>query len=81
MAWFPVREPAILSEMRICFSAGHPYPGKLQGKAIPALHDNLVLGLAEAGHTVFYHLPAEPALPLPGSLIRPASVLMLISCT
>lgn len=69
MARFPVPGPAILSHMRICFSAHHHYPGKLGGKAIPALHDNLVLGLAEAGHTVFYHLPAEPALPLPAGIL------------
>ncbi len=51
--------------MRICISSDHRYPGKLYGKSPHIVHDNLVKGLAEMGHDVFYRLLEEPEVPLP----------------
>jgi glycosyltransferase involved in cell wall biosynthesis len=60
--------------MRICLSVDHVYPGKLRAKAAPAVHDNLALGLAEAGHEVFYNLAQKPEVPLPEGVVYTPAV-------
>ena len=51
--------------MKISFSSYHKYPGRLHGVASHAVHDNLVKGLAELGHEVWYHLKERPEAGLP----------------
>lgn len=50
--------------MKIYFSSYHKYPGRLHGVASHSVHDNIVKGLCELGHQVFYHLKESPELPL-----------------
>lgn len=54
--------------MRICFSSPHRYPGRLHGVSSASVHDNLVLGLAEAGHEIYYHLGQPPEVALPAGV-------------
>ncbi len=51
--------------MKIYFSSYHKYPGSLHGVASHSVHDNLVRGLSELGHEVWYHLKEKPEIPLP----------------
>ena len=51
--------------MKIYFSSYHSYPGNLYGVASHSVHDNLVKGLAELGHDVWYHLKDKPETELP----------------
>ena len=55
--------------MKIYFSSYHKYPGRLHGVASHAVHDNLVKGLGELGHEVYYHLKEKPDRPLPSGVI------------
>jgi len=51
--------------MKIYFSSYHRYPGRLHGVASHAVHDNLVKGLCELGHEVWYQLQEPPEVDLP----------------
>lgn len=51
--------------MRIYFSSYHKYPGRLYGVASHSVHDNIVRGLGELGHEVWYHLKERPVRKLP----------------
>ncbi|MDF1695919.1 MAG: glycosyltransferase [Saprospiraceae bacterium] len=51
--------------MKICFTSYHKYPGSLYGVASHSVHDNIVKGLVELGHDVFYHLKEAPEVALP----------------
>jgi glycosyltransferase involved in cell wall biosynthesis len=50
--------------MKICFGSDHRFPGKLHGNAPHMVHDNLVKGLAELGHEVYYCLNEAPEVPI-----------------
>jgi len=55
--------------MRISFSSYHKYPGSLHGVAAHSVHDNIVKGLCELGHEVWYHLKEQPQVTLPDGAI------------
>lgn len=55
--------------MKICFSSYHKYPGSLHGVASHSVHDNLVKGLSELGHEVYYQLKEKPEISLPDGVI------------
>lgn len=51
--------------MKINFSSNHRYPGRLHGVASHSVHDNIVKGLSELGHEVWYQLKEDPKGLLP----------------
>lgn len=51
--------------MKISFSSFHKYPGRLHGVASHSVHDNIVRGLGELGHEVWYQLKEKPEVSLP----------------
>ncbi len=55
--------------MKIHFSSYHRYPGRLYGVASHSVHDNIVKGLSELGHEVWYSLKEPPEVPLPEGVI------------